>query len=81
MRRRRSPDKTALACGLTLRAFRNKADLSQEELADLAHYHRNFVGQVERGERSLSVRSLVRFATALQADPVSMMRGIMRRLS
>jgi transcriptional regulator with XRE-family HTH domain len=48
-----------------LRSHREKAGLSQEELADRAGLHRTFISQVERGLKSPSLNSLVSLAAAL----------------
>jgi transcriptional regulator with XRE-family HTH domain len=51
-----------------LREIRAKANLSQEELADLAGLHRTYVGSVERGERNISIDNMERLASALTVD-------------
>jgi len=51
--------------GQVMRAFRQRRDLSQEELGDRAGVHRTYVGQVERGERNPSFESLDRLLRAL----------------
>ena len=51
-----------------LKKVRTKADLSQEELADLAGLHRTYVGSVERGERNISIDNMERLANALTVD-------------
>ena len=40
-------------------------DISQEELAERAALHRNYVGSVERGERDIGVNAIGRLASAL----------------
>ena len=39
--------------------------MSQEELAHLAGYHRTYISQLERGEKSASLRTMVNLAGAL----------------
>lgn len=51
-----------------LKEIRAKANLSQEELADLAGLHRTYVGSVERGERNISIDNMERLASALAID-------------
>lgn len=57
---------TALArFGLRLRGLREKAGLSQEELADRAQVHRTYLSGIERGRRNPSLINLLRIARAL----------------
>jgi transcriptional regulator with XRE-family HTH domain len=48
-----------------MRKFRIQAGISQEKLAELADVHRTYVGDVERGERNISVVNMVKVADAL----------------
>jgi transcriptional regulator with XRE-family HTH domain len=52
--------------GATIRAYRKKADMSQEKLAELADLHPVYVGNVERGEENISIDSLVGIAKAMK---------------
>ncbi|MDY6992288.1 MAG: helix-turn-helix transcriptional regulator [Pseudomonadota bacterium] len=57
-----------------LKEIRSKANLSQEELADLAGLHRTYVGSVERGERNISIDNMERLASALTVHIKDLLR-------
>ena len=57
----------------SIRERRQKAGLSQLDLAELAGLSLNHVGLVERGQRSPSVRALERVARALGADAAELL--------
>lgn len=63
----RSPeDRTYLEWfGRRLRVIRKGAGLSQEELARRADLDRSYVGQVERGERNITLLNICKLAGAL----------------
>jgi transcriptional regulator with XRE-family HTH domain len=48
--------------------------LSQEVLAEKAGLHRTYIGQVERGERNISVDSMERLADAVGLQLWDMLR-------
>ena len=48
-----------------IRKMRRLQELSQEELAERAGLHRNFVGAIERGQMSISLDNAERLANAL----------------
>jgi len=52
--------------GEAIRRHRKAAGLSQEALAEKADLHPVYLGQVERGEQSVSVHALVRLAKAMK---------------
>jgi transcriptional regulator with XRE-family HTH domain len=52
--------------GKAVRKFRTATGISQEALADLAGIHRTYVGDVERGERNISLVNMMRVASALR---------------
>lgn len=51
--------------GARVRALREQAGLSQEELAARAGIHRTYIGGVERGERNVGLKNVLRIAAAL----------------
>jgi len=56
--------------GKRIRILREKRGFSQEELADSSGLHRSHMGQIERGEIDVTLRTLVRLAQGLRV-PVS----------
>ena len=52
--------------GETIRAYRKEARLTQEELAELADLNPKYIGEVERGENTISLSALIRVAKALK---------------
>lgn len=59
------PDRVLESLGRTLRALRIERDLSQERLSLETGVHRNYIGGIERGERSPTVATVATLADAL----------------
>lgn len=55
----------ATVVGQRIRTYRQKANMTQEELAERAELHHTYIGQVERGEKNLTLGSLERILDAL----------------
>jgi transcriptional regulator with XRE-family HTH domain len=55
--------------GKRIRALRAERKISQEELADRADIHRNYISQIEGGKRNVSFYNVVKIARALQVSP------------
>lgn len=53
-----------------LRVLRKQKGFSQEELADFAGINRNYVGQIEREEKSPTVDVIEKLAMALGRKPL-----------
>lgn len=56
---------TTTAVGARIRYFRLAKGLTQEELAHRSELHNTYIGQIERGEKNLSILSLSRILQAL----------------
>ena len=56
--------------------LRKAKNLSQEQLAELAGLHRNYIGGIERGERNVALVNIVRLAKALGVSPSELLKGI-----
>jgi transcriptional regulator with XRE-family HTH domain len=62
-------DRALVEVGGVIRRRREDIGLSQEELGHLCDLHRTYIGSVERGERNLTLSSLLAIAHALQLSP------------
>jgi len=62
-------DKILKRFGQRVRALREQTGMSQELLAAKIGIHRTYMGGVERGERNICLRNIVRLAEALGAHP------------
>lgn len=51
--------------GERIRELRTAKELSQEKLGELAELNSNYIGQIERGEKSISVYTLKKLANGL----------------
>jgi transcriptional regulator with XRE-family HTH domain len=62
--------------GKNLVRQRKRAHLSQEELAVRASLHRTAIGQLERGERTARIDTLVKLAGSLDLPPGELLDGM-----
>jgi len=76
--RRISPE---IAFGRVLRELRRKRGVSQDELGARSGYHRTYIGQLERGEKSPSLRTLFNLAATLGVTPSKVIRDTERAIS
>ncbi len=59
--------------GANVRALRTKKKLTQEQLADFCNLHRTYVGAIERGDRNVSLKNIVKIAQALDVEPAQLL--------
>lgn len=69
-------DALLAAFGAAVRALRAGRGWSQEEFADRVGLHRTYVGDVERGERNISLINIERFASALDLGLAGLMAEV-----
>jgi transcriptional regulator with XRE-family HTH domain len=62
--------------GSRVRQTRTELSWSQTNLADQAGLHWTYIGQVERGERNISLRNIAKLAAALSVDPADLVAGV-----
>lgn len=62
--------------GKRLRELREERGLSQERLADLAGLHRNYIGNIERGENGIGIDNIVLLARTLKVKPAALLEKL-----
>lgn len=62
--------------GRRVSSLRRENGLSQEALAERADLHRNYVGGIERGERNVGLRNIVKLAKALGVTTSELVKGV-----
>jgi len=65
-----------VAFGKVLRALRQQAELSQEQLALEADLQRNYISLLERGLNSASLKTLFKLAPVLATTPSAMLEQV-----
>lgn len=66
------------AFGRTMRSIRLERGLSQQALADRSGYHRTYVGLLESGAKSPSLRTIFNIATTLGSRPSEIVKRVER---
>ena len=66
-------------CAL-MKETRRTAGLTQQELADRLDKPQSFVAKYEGGERRIDVVEFLGVAKALDTDPVTLLRALVRRI-
>ena len=62
--------------GERVRARRLELGKSQEELAKESSLHWSYLGQVERGQRNVTLHNILKLAEVLGVDPGELVRGL-----
>ena len=52
-------DKKLILFGKHIALLRKQKNYTQEQLADLAHVHRNYISKVERGQQNLTMKKML----------------------
>jgi transcriptional regulator with XRE-family HTH domain len=66
----------AVRFGRNLWRQRRRADLSQQELADLAGLHRVDLGRIERGEQQPRLDTILKVSAGIGVSPCELMAGL-----
>jgi transcriptional regulator with XRE-family HTH domain len=70
----RSLPKARARAAVNIRRLRTAKGLSQEQLAEVAQFHRTYVSQLERCVTNISIDGLERLAQALGVDIVELLQ-------
>jgi len=73
---RRALSRVDISLGLSLREARDAKGISQDQFAFKAGYSRSFIGYVERGEKSPTVRTLFELCDTLGVAPSEIIRMV-----
>jgi transcriptional regulator with XRE-family HTH domain len=60
--------------GERVREIRVSQNLSQEQLADLAHVHRTYIGMIERAEKNITLVNIEKIANALNVNIIELVK-------
>ena len=69
----KSKDPELAALGSRIHELRSAAGMTQEALAHAAGLHWTYIGQIERGERNLSYKNLLKLARGLGVEPARLL--------
>lgn len=64
------------AFGKRIRQLRLAKGFTQESLADTVGLHRTYIGNIERGEESVSVDNAAKIAKALKVSLSELVKGL-----
>lgn len=61
-------DKRIIAFGKRVREIRKQKGISQEKLAELSNIDRSYMGNIERGEKNVTLKKVYEICDALEID-------------
>jgi transcriptional regulator with XRE-family HTH domain len=64
------------AIAIVLKQLREQKKLSQEQLSFQADLHRTYISQLERGVKSITLKTLLKITTALNIDIVDFIKMV-----
>lgn len=59
-----------------VRAERKRLKLSQEDFADVAGFHRTYIGMIERAEKNITLANIEKLAKALHISVSTLLKGM-----
>ncbi len=66
-------DEALVPLGEAVRRLRKARGLTQEDLSGLTELHRNHIGGLERGERNITIKTVLALAQALEVRPAELL--------
>ncbi len=76
MIRKQTNDDRCVILGLSVKRFRELKKMTQEVLAERADIHTSYIGQIERGLRYPSLKTLFKIADALNVKIVELFKEV-----
>ncbi|MCD8041425.1 MAG: helix-turn-helix domain-containing protein [Tannerellaceae bacterium] len=76
MKKKEEKNKYLVELGKQIREVRNSKGWTQETLADKAGVTTSYVGEIERGERNVTVLTLIKIAKQLECDAATFLKNI-----
>lgn len=70
------PAKIYRLVGETIRTERKKAHMSQEKLAEKADLNRNYIGEIERAEKKITLETLEKIAKVFKLHITDLLRDV-----
>ncbi|MBO5125970.1 MAG: helix-turn-helix transcriptional regulator [Clostridia bacterium] len=67
---------TAKFIGHRIREYRVQRGITQEKLAELAGCHPTYIGQIERGEKNVSLGNIAKISSAMRIPLSKLVEGL-----